>query len=97
MTAESSDDPNDVTFVDESALSGFGGDYEYDEYEYDGGFHSVMQFHEIFRKKLIVLLQFHEIFRKKINCVCNFTEFSEKYAWWNSSKKYFKKISVYKH
>ena len=65
LTAESSDDPNDVTFVDESALSGFGGDYEYDEYEYDGGFHSVMQFHEIFRKKLIVLLQFHEIFRKK--------------------------------
>ena len=38
LTAESSDDPNDVTFVDESALSGFGGDYEYDEYEYDGGF-----------------------------------------------------------
>ena len=67
LTAESSDDPNDVTFVDESALSGFGGDYEYDEYEYDGGFHQKCG--AISRN-----------FQKKINCVCNFTEFSEKYA-----------------
>ena len=40
LTAESSDDPNDVTYVDESSLSGFG-DYEYDDYsDYTGGFHT---------------------------------------------------------
>ena len=37
---ESSNDPNDVTYVDDSALSGFGGDYEYEYSDYDGGFHS---------------------------------------------------------